>query len=86
MTQGISNSLNLALARMSYIENSFAALESVSNKIVSQKAIESDFKKVLDEKIVDKNLLIEKSENAVQNFENELKTAPVSEVSEEIKN
>ena len=51
MAQGISSSLNLALARMSYIENSFGALERLSgeqNNSISK--IENDFKKILETK------------------------------------
>ena len=50
MTQGISASLNYALARMSYIEQSFSALERMSGETVSAPAVESDFKKILEEK------------------------------------
>ena len=51
MTQGISASLNYALARMSYIEQSFSALERMSGEASNSPAVESDFKKVLEEKI-----------------------------------
>lgn len=52
MTQGISQSLNLALARVNYIEHSFAQLEGIANNSASQiNTIESDFKKILDKKI-----------------------------------
>ena len=50
MTQGISASLNYALARMSYIEQSFSALERMSGEVSNSTAIESDFKKILDNK------------------------------------
>lgn len=50
MTQGISSSLNLALARISYIENSFSSLEKISADNSSSGAIEQDFKKILDTK------------------------------------
>ena len=47
MTQGISQSLNLALARVNYIERSFAQLEGVALNSNSQvNTIESDFKKI----------------------------------------
>lgn len=56
MTQGISSSLNLALARISYIENSFSALERISggsaiNKSSQTQAMEKDFQKILDAKL-----------------------------------
>ena len=52
MTQGISQSLNLALARVNYIEHSFAQLEGIAQNSASQiNTIESDFKKILDKKI-----------------------------------
>ena len=52
MTQGISQSLNLALARVNYIEHSFSALENIAGQIpVQTNTIESDFKKILDKKI-----------------------------------
>ena len=52
MTQGISQSLNLALARVNYIEHSFAQLEGIAQNSATQiNTIESDFKKILDKKI-----------------------------------
>ena len=53
MTIGVSSSLNMALARISYIENSFSALEKISgqNQAASApQAIEEDFKKILEAK------------------------------------
>lgn len=50
MTQGISSSLNLALARISYIENSFAALEKISGQTQATQAIGQDFNKILEAK------------------------------------
>jgi len=51
MTQGISASLNLALARVNYIEQNFSALENIAGQNSAVKNIESDFKKILDKKI-----------------------------------
>lgn len=50
MTIGVSSSLNMALARISYIENSFSALEKVAGQNSAPQAIEEDFKKILDTK------------------------------------
>ena len=50
MTQGISSGLNLALARISYIENNFSALERVAGAANRVQTIEQDFKKILDTK------------------------------------
>ena len=50
MTQGISSSLNLALARISYIENSFSALEKISGQNQATQPIEQDFNKILEAK------------------------------------
>lgn len=50
MTQGISSGLNLALARISYIESSFSALEKVAGQSNRAQTIEQDFKKILDTK------------------------------------
>jgi len=50
MTQGISSGLNLALARISYIENNFSALERVAGTANRVQTIEQDFKKILDTK------------------------------------
>ena len=50
MTQGISSSLNLALARISYIENNFSALERVAGGNNATKSIENDFNKILNSK------------------------------------
>ncbi len=76
MTQGIGTCLNLTLARMSSIEQNFAYLDSLNNSSNSNQTkelegqIESDFKKILDEKIsnekieeiVDKEPIIEEKE------------------------
>ena len=52
MTQGISQSLNLALARVNYIEHSFSALENIAGTTsMPTNTIESDFKKILDKKL-----------------------------------
>lgn len=53
MTQGISTSLNLTLARLSSIENNFYALQNIASSQTDQ-TINSDFKKILDAKINDK--------------------------------
>lgn len=50
MTIGVSSGLNMALARISYIENSFSALERVAGQNSAPQAIEEDFKKILDTK------------------------------------
>ena len=50
MTIGISSGLNMALARISYIENSFSALERVQGQMEPNSAIENDFKKILETK------------------------------------
>lgn len=50
MTQGISSSLNLALARISYIESGFSALENIAGQKSGVNSVESDFKKILDAK------------------------------------
>ena len=50
MTQGISSSLNLALARISYIENSFSALERISGQSSAIQTVEQDFNKILEAK------------------------------------
>ena len=55
MTQGISSSLNLTLARLNSIENNFAALENISarlNGVQQQNYVENkDFQTILNEKI-----------------------------------
>ena len=53
MTQGITNSLNIVLGRMSAIESGFYALEKISNQLSSDavSAPNSDFKAILDGKI-----------------------------------
>ena len=53
MTQGISTSLNLTLARLSSIENNFYALQNIASSQTDQ-TINSDFKKILDAKTNDK--------------------------------
>ncbi len=69
MTQGIGTSLNLTLARMSYIESNFSALENITNKASSfgiqeiPDAQNSDFKKILDSKL-NENKIDEIIENA----------------------
>ena len=54
MTQGISSSLNLTLARLNSIENNFAALENISarlNGVQQNYAENKDFQTILNEKI-----------------------------------
>ena len=55
MTQGISTSLNLTLARLNSIENNFAALERISaqlNGVTQNQTIENkDFQTILNEKL-----------------------------------
>ena len=72
MTQGISSSLNLALARISYIENSFSALEKVAGQDSVINPTQKDFSEILNSKKEEK---IEKKED----------TKPLTEISEEIK-
>ena len=72
MTQGISSSLNLALARISYIENSFSALEKVAGQDSAINPTQKDFSEILNSKKEEK---IEKKED----------TKPLTEISEEIK-
>ena len=69
MTQGISQSLNLALARVNYIEHSFAQLEGIANNSASSvNTIESDFKKILDKKLEETDT-IEKAESSEEKKE-----------------
>ena len=63
MTQGISQSLNLALARISYIENSFSALEKISGQSQATQAIEQDFNKILEAKKESINTIEKKVES-----------------------
>ena len=72
MTQGISSSLNLALARISYIENSFSALEKVAGQDSVINPTQKDFSEILNSKKEEK---IEKKED----------TKPLTKISEEIK-
>lgn len=57
MTQGIGTSLNLTLARMSYIESNFSALQNIADRASSfgvpeiQNTQNSDFKAILDSKL-----------------------------------
>lgn len=57
MTQGITNSLNIALMRMNAIENGFAALEQISNQLGASNSVtpknNTDFKSILDAKEVE---------------------------------
>ena len=50
MVQGVSSSLNMALARISYIENSFSALEKISAQNSQETSSVEEFKKILDKK------------------------------------
>jgi soluble lytic murein transglycosylase-like protein len=84
MTQGISQSLNLALARVNYIENSFAQLEGIAQNFATPvNTIESDFKKILDKKLeetdtIEKTATPEEKTNvsAEIKLEDEIKTNP----------
>ena len=84
MTQGISQSLNLALARVNYIENSFAQLEGIAQNFATPaNTIESDFKKILDKKLeetdtIEKTATPEEKTNvsAEIKLEDEIKTKP----------
>ncbi|MBR3604979.1 MAG: transglycosylase SLT domain-containing protein, partial [Candidatus Gastranaerophilales bacterium] len=84
MTQGISQSLNLALARVNYIENSFAQLEGIAQNFATPvNTIESDFKKILDKKLeetdtIEKTATQEEKTNvsAEIKLEDEIKTKP----------
>ncbi|MBQ4647062.1 MAG: lytic transglycosylase domain-containing protein [Candidatus Gastranaerophilales bacterium] len=77
MTQGISSSLNLALARISYIENSFSALEKISGQSQAISTIESDFKNILDTKAKTIDTIENKPESTpnTKDIEPELKEA-----------
>ena len=66
MTQGISSSLNMALARISYIENSFSALEKISGQNSATQAIEQDFNKILESKKDENSKAIEAIEKKVE--------------------
>lgn len=75
MTIGVSSSLNMALARISYIENSFSALEKVAGQNSAPQAIEEDFKKILDTKA-----------DTIETIEKKVESKPISEkIIEEIK-
>lgn len=71
MTQGISSSLNLALARMSYIENSFSALEKISGQNSATQAIEQDFNKILEAK--------KEAPESIETIEKKVESKPVEE-------
>jgi len=88
MTIGVSSSLNMALARISYIENGFSALEKVAGQNSAPQAIEEDFKKILDtkaqtkiepteaiEKKVESKPIIETNTNEIKELESSLKEA-----------
>ena len=72
MTIGVSSSLNMALARISYIENSFSALEKISGQNSATQAIEQDFNKILESK---------KDENskAIETIEKKVESKPLTE-------
>lgn len=74
MTQGISSSLNLALARVNYIEQSFSALEKIAGNNSAIKNIESDFKKILDDKA-----------NSLKEIENDKEIKPSDVLEEDLK-
>lgn len=80
MTQGITSSLNMTLARLNSIQDNFSALESFANKINSiqntsnqntQAVLETqnkDFKTILDEKMSENDKKIEQVlENNIPN-------------------
>lgn len=76
MTQGITNSLNIALMRMNAIENSFSALERITNQLSASDSVSpknnTDFKSILDAKEVEErnkkiDELVENSPINVQN-------------------
>lgn len=76
MTQGITNSLNIALMRMNAIESSFSALERISNQLSASDSVSpknnTDFKSILDAKEVEErnkkiDELVENSPINVQN-------------------
>ena len=74
MTQGISSSLNITLARLSSIESNFRALETIAGQNqTAPSEIESDFKKILDKKLEETTA------------KEEEKTPPLAEIDEEIK-
>ena len=72
MTVGVSSSLNLALARISYIENSFSALEKISGQNSATQAIEQDFNKILEAKK-------EEKPEAIETIEKKVESKPVTE-------
>ena len=74
MSIGISSSLNMALARISYIENSFSALEKISGQsqaASSIQTIEQDFKKILETKA-----------EPIETIEKKVESKPVDEIKE----
>lgn len=79
MSIGISSSLNMALARISYIESGFSALERVAGQSQATNApqtIEEDFKKILDTKteIIDTIEKKVESKPVVEQAEEEIKS------------
>ena len=79
MTIGVSSSLNMALARISYIENGFSALEKMAGQTQATQAIQEDFNKILEAK---KDIKPE----SVKKIEKEVESKPiVDEKIEEIK-
>lgn len=86
MTQGISASLNNALARVNYIEYSFSALENIAGQqTISNNAsvsnIESDFKKILDKK-VEENKVFDVQEDELITKVNNIKEPEIKEAIE----
>lgn len=78
MTIGVSSSLNMALARISYIENGFSALEKMAGESRVPQAIQEDFKKILETK--------KETSNSIETIEKEVESKPiVDEKIEEIK-
>lgn len=84
MTQGITQSLNYALARVNYIEHSFAALENIAGQYSTAQAIESDFQKILEEKTKQLNT-IEKEETPTPSAELDEDIAPKIKEAVELK-
>jgi len=72
MTIGVSSSLNMALARMSYIENGFSALEKMAGESRIPQAIQEDFNKVLEAKK-------EVKSEPIKTIEKEIAPTPVVE-------
>jgi len=72
MTIGVSSSLNMALARISYIENGFSALEKMAGESRVPQTIQEDFNKVLEAKK-------EVKSEPIKTIEKEIAPTPVVE-------